>query len=201
MLTTKVQVRNKMMYPYICEDSAFNHVDLQKVIDVCEAAQLEDSKTVNGDKNNNIRISKSAFIHLDSVNSWVFYKLLDVMEAANREFFGFDLIGFDYFQYTVYDKKGSHYDFHTDYLFNTVEPESPYNHLSRKLSVTFCLSDEDEFQGGEFEIMTSATNKHVVPQKKGRMIFFPSFAMHRIAPIKKGVRKSIVIWGLGPALR
>ncbi|WP_299006958.1 hypothetical protein [uncultured Tenacibaculum sp.] len=37
-----------------------------------------------------------------------------------------------------------------------------------------------------------------VPREKGTIIVFPSFMMHCVTPITKGVRKSIVGWVAGP---
>ncbi len=36
---------------------------------------------------------------------------------------------------------------------------------------------------------------------KGRMIFFPSFLIHRVAPVTQGIRRSLVIWVTGPKFR
>jgi PKHD-type hydroxylase len=37
--------------------------------------------------------------------------------------------------------------------------------------------------------------------KQGQAIFFASFLRHRVAPVKKGVRRSLVMWFGGPPLR
>ena len=195
MLTHKVKIRNKFVYPYICEDTFFTLDEIEKLVRYCDEKELEVSQTINNDQK--IRKSKNAFIHLDNENANYFAKLLDIMNAANNEFFGFDLIGFDYFQYTVYDQKGAHYDYHTDYEFQDSSGE--YSHLSRKLSCSLFLSDPSDYKGGDFEIMTSESTKFKIEQPKGRIVFFPSFMMHKVHPIKSGVRKSIVIWGLGPS--
>ena len=54
----------------------------------------------------------------------------------------------------------------------------------------------DDFEGGDFEINLSTPNK--VNVKKGMAIFFPSFVLHRVTPVTKGIRKSLVIWVEGP---
>jgi PKHD-type hydroxylase len=67
----------------------------------------------------------------------------------------------------------------------------------RKLSLTLLL--DDEFEGGEFQI--NGSNAHepiVVPLHKGRAVLFPSFMIHRVTPITKGKRRSIVVWVVGP---
>jgi PKHD-type hydroxylase len=72
--------------------------------------------------------------------------------------------------------------------------------ITRKLSLVMCLSDpEKDFVGGEFEInVGNQEEPETILMKKGRMIFFPSYIIHRVKPVTKGIRKTIVIWITGP---
>ena len=54
----------------------------------------------------------------------------------------------------------------------------------------------DDFEGGDFEINLSQPEK--IDVRKGRAIFFPSHILHRVTPVTKGTRKSLVIWVEGP---
>ena len=60
----------------------------------------------------------------------------------------------------------------------------------RKLSMTLLLNDPNEFEGGNLEI----ANQILSPMKQGDATIFASFLQHRITPITKGVRKSLVMW-------
>ena len=40
-----------------------------------------------------------------------------------------------------------------------------------------------------------------LPLKQGQAIFFASFLRHKVAPVKKGVRKSLVMWFGGPPFK
>jgi PKHD-type hydroxylase len=64
------------------------------------------------------------------------------------------------------------------------------------------LNDPSEYKGGKFQF-NEGTEKAAldVPQVKGRMILFPSFMIHRVTPVTKGIRKSLVAWVLGPKFR
>ena len=110
-----------------------------------------------------------------------------------RSFYNFHLNGYSQFQYTTYDSTGR-YDWHTDIALgekfgNDAEP--------RKLSFTMLLNDD--FEGGEFQINTGKEESAVtVDLKKGKIVMFPSFMIHRVTPITKGVRKSLVVWVMGP---
>ena len=37
--------------------------------------------------------------------------------------------------------------------------------------------------------------------KQGQAIFFASFLRHRVAPVKKGIRRSLVMWFGGPPFK
>jgi len=73
--------------------------------------------------------------------------------------------------------------------------------LIRKLSFTLLLNND--YTGGEFEICTPSPkqkqNKYIKLNNNeiGTMIVFPSFVWHKVNPIIKGIRKSLVGWIVG----
>ena len=83
--------------------------------------------------------------------------------------------------------------------------KDPTNGKIRKLSVTVTLSDPKEYSGGEleFDFRNLDPDKPRKPVKckeilpKGSLVVFPSFVWHRVCPVKRGERKSLVIWNLG----
>ena len=70
----------------------------------------------------------------------------------------------------------------------------------RKLSMVLGLLDSDEYEGGDFEIKTGVESQ-VLPIKKGRVIAFPSWTLHRVTPVTKGIRKTVVVWVGGPKFK
>ena len=74
--------------------------------------------------------------------------------------------------------------------------------------MTCQLTDGAEYEGGELEFdfrnyvphMREET-KHLIQAKeilpKGSIIVFPSFLWHRVKPVIKGTRYSLVLWNLG----
>lgn len=69
---------------------------------------------------------------------------------------------------------------------------------NRKLSLVCQLSDPSEYEGGEFQINPGGSI--LVPERtKGTVIIFPSYLVHRVAPVTKGTRRSLVLWVEGPA--
>tara|TARA_R110000751_G_scaffold38304_2_gene92096 strand:- start:2395 stop:3021 length:627 start_codon:yes stop_codon:yes gene_type:complete len=109
-------------------------------------------------------------------------------------------------QFTKY-YKDQFYDWHCDGFPEAYNlPEDPMRHGKiRKLSVTVSLSDGKEYSGGDFEVdfrnmepnKESSIRAVTEIRPKGSVIVFPADLWHRITPIKKGKRYSLVIWNLG----
>jgi len=195
-LTNKVHECSGNIPPFICWDGYFSEDDLNRIKEYCEAQDLETAQitketSINPLIDSSIRKSKVRFVNLENDNAWMFSRLFQIVDFLNTEYYRFNLIGFENFQYTVYDEEGSHYNYHSDLisLQNTA--------LMRKLSFSLILSDPSEYEGGEFEIDVRGEYLKI-DQLKGRIIVFPSWAIHRVTPIISGTRKSIVIWALGP---
>jgi PKHD-type hydroxylase len=68
----------------------------------------------------------------------------------------------------------------------------------RKISMTLLLSPENQFEGGDLELMTKGKR---APMKQGHAIIFASFLNHRVAPVTRGVRQSLVMWFGGTPFR
>jgi PKHD-type hydroxylase len=122
------------------------------------------------------------------------YKVIEnIMLKTNSNHFGFDGMRLtEPAQYTEYPT-GGFYDWHIDSDVNCAN-ESPV----RKISMTCLLSPESEFEGGGLELMSDGK---IVRPKQGQAIFFASFIRHRVIPISKGIRKSLVMWFGGPSFR
>ena len=71
------------------------------------------------------------------------------------------------------------------------------NTMTRKLSCVMLLNDPSEYEGGDFEVMTN-NQPLKIEFIKGRLIVFPSYILHRVTPIKSGVRRTLVNWISGP---
>ena len=89
-------------------------------------------------------------------------------------------------QFTEYPK-GGFYDWHMD-----AEVNCRFEPPVRKISMTILLSDPSEFVGGDLEFMTEGNKPPQLLQ--GQAIFFCSLIRHRVNKVKKGVRRSLVMW-------
>ena len=126
--------------------------------------------------------------------SWLPFKEMEPMyndinkfiQQANRNHFGFENVKItEQAQFTEYPE-GGFYDWHMDTDVN-MQYEPPV----RKISMTLLLSPENQFEGGNLELMAPGKKVNL---KQGHAIIFASFLNHRVAPVTKGVRQSLVMW-------
>ena len=144
----------------------------------------------------NVRNSNVAWIGGRPEMMPIWSKLSNVVAEINRRYFNFDLSGFyEPMQLGVYSANtGGHYDWHVD--ASSKDTSAP-----RKLSMSLLLSDTSEFEGGKFQVKTLSDEAQTLETKRGRAWFFPSYMLHRVTPVTKGVRRSLVIWVGGPPFK
>jgi PKHD-type hydroxylase len=200
-LTHRIDVATKYTLPFVVQDNLFTEEELQAIETYCNLFDLDDGQILNKGKLQTVDQTRKCKLKLHNINpdnGWIFDRLSLAAEFVNKEYFRFDLTGFDYFQYTEYQSNGDHYNYHADILFgNKLPPEALH---TRKLSLSLILSDPSEYEGGEFEFLYSSTPM-TVPQKRGSIIAFPSWMVHRVAPLTSGLRKSLVYWVVGPKFK
>jgi PKHD-type hydroxylase len=182
-------------------ENGFSEDELNKIISIGE-----NKITTQGEEaivglmegsgvNTEIRRSRVAWFNSDEA-SWLYQKLGWIARQLNGQYFQCDVSGFsDDLQYTIYDHTvEGHYDWHMDKGY--ASDGSP----PRKLSLVLLLSDPNEYEGGDLELF--AGNQTVKVQKtKGIVHAFPSYVMHRVTPVTKGTRRSLVVWLCGPKWR
>jgi len=151
-----------------------------------------------------IRISDIAW----ASDQWIYDTIWPYMLQANeRAGWKYDIRGAEDMQITRY-KKGGFYNFHrdgrSDHLstYNIPNKEFLHGHV-RKLSMTVLLNDN--YEGGEFQFATLNNEKCKIDTPKfnttGSIVVFPSDMEHRVTPVTKGIRYSLVTWFLGPPFR
>jgi predicted 2-oxoglutarate/Fe(II)-dependent dioxygenase YbiX/alkylated DNA repair dioxygenase AlkB len=107
---------------------------------------------------------------------------------ANYQAWKFNITHSNQTDYLKYDKDG-HYHAHVDTFIKPDDTEC------RKLTVLMFLNDD--FEGGRL-FLQNGHEKIYPPQKAGTALVFPSFVLHGVEPVTKGIRRSIVTWLVGP---
>jgi len=147
-----------------------------------------------------IRSTELTFFPQEPAYSWLYDYILQFINAANTKYWHFKLSAVEPVQYGVYNS-GQYYHWHVD--------QHPYPYkdgankgLTRKLSYTMQLTDGDEYEGGDFELKDPGEENKLIKidgiRARGSVIIFPSFITHRVTPVTKGVRRSMVGWIVGP---
>jgi PKHD-type hydroxylase len=133
--------------------------------------------------------------------SWIPFKEMGHMyedlnrfiQRANENHFGFgDIRITEPAQFTEYPE-GGFYNWHMDCDVN-MSHEPPV----RKISMTLLLNDPSEFEGGDLQLMGPDKS---APLKQGHAICFASFLNHRVQPVTRGMRQSLVVWFGGKPFR
>ena len=171
---------------------AFTPDECRKIIEIGNARIVDNSRIRGNDVAPDIRDSKNSWLMPCDDSHWIFRRVTDVIVDLNSKFFKFDLFGFiEGFQFTRYDAPGGKYDQHIDRGLNT---------WTRKLSFTLQLSDPKDYVGGDLELYYG--KEPTVPTKEqGFVVVFPSYVMHRVTPVTKGTRYSLVAWITGPSFK
>jgi PKHD-type hydroxylase len=138
------------------------------------------------------RDSKVGFFFPNDVTQWVFQKCTELVLQMNARFFWFDLYALEQgLQFTSYTAPGQHYDWHIDH---------GKAHGNRKLSFTVQLSDPSDYEGGELQLKFGR-EPITVKRQLGGVTVFPSYALHRVKPVTKGTRETLVGWVSGPPFK
>lgn len=160
---------------------------------------LKPADLIEGHVNESVRISNVRFYYPEEDTFWIFEKLNRIIDVHNLHIWNFDLNGYESFQYTEYEaSQGARYEYHTDIDYSGRNGTDPQ---TRKLSLSVILSEPGvDFEGGELQMLLG-TQPLTCKQAKGAVVLFPSWVLHRVTPVTRGVRKSLVIWVNGPKFR
>jgi PKHD-type hydroxylase len=127
-----------------------------------------------------VRRSKVRWLDVAGQDFTIANDIMFLVRIANRQSFGFDIVGPDAAQFTEYHaSEGGKYDWHQDISW---ESTAPY------------------YEGGDFEFFR-IPSPGAEMRKRGAVLVFPSFLQHRVTPVTAGVRQSLVSWIEGPKFR
>ena len=147
-------------------------------------------------------------------DQWIYKEIHPFIHEANKTAgWNFDWDFSESCQFTKYGV-GQHYGWHCDSWDKPYDKPNDLNSHGkiRKLSVTVSLSDPSEYEGGNLEFdfrnqidwernKKSKIKECTEIRPRGSIIVFPSFVWHRVNPVTRGTRYSLVIWNLGKPFR
>lgn len=207
-----------MAFQSIWYSTNLSQIVIDELIEEIESnVEIIDSRVYDGKEDpklkNEVRNSKNGWI---PSNHWISGYVWHFVNKANNSNFRYDIRNIDNesMQYTSYDV-GQYYQWHSDTsVVLNYSPETFGSsamtgeflrdesicdkELSRKLSFSLQLSNEDEYEGGELQFMDDDQKLYCAPKERGTLIIFDSRVRHRVRTVKKGNRKSLVGWIVGP---
>ena len=155
-------------------------------------------------------------------NQWLYDLVWPyLLEANESSGWKWDIEWAEAFQFVKYKENGL-YNWHNDggsdhhgkYLKeneglpNPCTDDPTFEGRVRKISMTMNLTDPKEYDGGKLKFDLSKTHDSGIDimeieeiNRKGSIVFFPSFMSHTITPITRGTRYSLVLWALGKPWR
>ena len=155
-------------------------------------------------------------------DQWLYDLVWPYLLEANKESgWNWDIEWAEGFQFTKYTKDGLYNwhndggsDHHAKYVKDNKDLPNPctddptFEGRVRKISMTMNLTDPKEYDGGKLKFDLSKTHDSGIDimeieeiNRKGSIVFFPSFMSHTITPITRGTRYSLVLWVLGQPWR
>jgi PKHD-type hydroxylase len=168
----------------------------------------EDIKNVQKTRNSNV-----VWLSED----WIYKEIHPFLVSANKNAdWNYEWDFSEACQFTKYGVD-QHYGWHCDSWSKPYGDEEPNLNLKgkvRKLSMTISLSDPSEYEGGNLEFdfrnyskpddekdRLSRIKECVEIRPKGSVVIFPSYVYHRVKPVTKGTRYSLVCWSVGKPFR
>lgn len=170
--------------------NCFSDDEIETIKSISKNYEMVDG--ITGNKTNlSYRKSKVTWLPFNTDTEFIYFKIINFVKAVNDKKWKFNISNLkDKLQLAEYNgdeskEEQGHYDFHMD-IGNS-------NMSTRKISVSIQLTDENDYEGGDLEIMTC---REVVkaPREKGTIILFPSYFVHRVTNVTKGQRQSLVLW-------
>ena len=157
------------------------------------APLLTEAKLGAGATHAEVRRSQVVFLGMEEKYRWLYERVWAAAQECNRLFFCVDISAVEAnIQLARYDSADrGFYDWHTDF--------AGFRPL-RKISISIQLSRPEDYEGGDLELF-SGNRPQKLERARGTLLAFPSFTLHRVTPVTRGTRWSLVCWILGARWR
>ena len=176
------------MADYYFFRDAFNDEEIEKIKKIAMDFPAINAATGQEDSaNQDDGVRKSTVRWMtgkDGKEDWIYERIMGMVNEANNHLWDFNLShAAESLQYTEYPPEGGHYDWHIDC--------GHHIQAQRKVSITVQLNDD--YEGGELQLWRGQKPATAL-KEKGCVVIFPSYMLHRVKPVTKGTRNSLVLW-------
>lgn len=180
--------RGRRLAPLVQTDPCFDAAECARIVEAGLALPLAGGQVTAAERAPEARRSTVALFPPEPQHGWMLERIAQVVNKFNAELWGFELTGSERMQFSAY-RPGEYYDWHMD-----LGARGAF--ALRKLSVSVQLNLPDEYEGGGLEV-SIGTATTTAGRGLGTVILFPAYAMHRVLPVTRGVRYSLVAWIVG----
>jgi PKHD-type hydroxylase len=177
---------------------AFAGRELDALVRLGDGLALEKAELSQGGAvYENLRSTQVAWVPRSSETESLYRRMEELVLDINARYFRFDLSGLAMFQYALYGgPQGGHFDWHKDYGRDPADPlQEP-----RKLTISLQLSEATDYEGCDLQVR-AGNQIDTAPRTRGSLIAFPANVLHQVTPIRSGLRRSLVVWAVGPEFR
>lgn len=180
---------------------AFSTQECNEIVEMCKRLPSHSANIGVDSSFANTFFRRSVVRWVDHISNpeftWVYDKIWKYMIVMNKDWFNFNVTELPPMQFTEYDESYiGEYQSHQDVFWLNGKP------THRKVSLVLQLTDSSNYEGGQlsFQNLTTDPSKEDYDCMKqiGTIIAFPSFIYHRLEPVTKGKRYSLVAWFEGP---
>ncbi len=179
-----------LLTPLIQTDPCFTDEECARIIADGLALPMKPGEATAHDVAPDARRSTIALFPPEQRYAWIVERIVKMASEANQKAWRFEIARSERLQFSAYGV-GQYYDWHIDLGARGVLAH-------RKISVSVQLNGPDDYEGGDLEVSLGTTDK-IATRKKGAMVLFPSYMRHRVLPVTRGTRYSLVAWLGGTA--
>lgn len=172
--------------------NVFSPEECSRIIAAAHPQAFAEAGLVAGRRDDAIRRARIAWLDETRDDAWIFQRLLETVNMANRQYFHFDIEEFaERMQVAWYaaETRGF-FNWHSDIGQGPLASR-------RKLTIVIQLSDAGSYRGGDLETNADG-NVLRATRTCGSAILMPSFVLHRVAPVTSNSRFSLTLWAHGP---
>lgn len=168
---------------------ALTDAECDKLLGLADGLDMHKGGIMGAVVDTKVRDADIATVPVTADTMWLFDRLMGAVRGANG-WWNFDLTHLHMIEVGKYEP-GQHYVHHID-----LGPGL----ATRKLSLVVMLSNPKDYTGGDLELRFQ--EKAVkAPKARGAIVVFPAWTLHRVTPVKTGVRRTATAWVQGPAFR
>lgn len=181
-------IQNNKFEFVIYKENFLSNKECDELIKTLDTDELTDGTIVGDYEDDKVNQNVRQTLNIDFHDENLFKRLNGAIKVANTQYFNYEIESIDILRFLKYGIGGT-YNWHTDYGRNQCS--------MRKLTAIIQLSDGNDYEGGDFEFgITDSNGSDLVRgnKTKGCLLVFPSFLSHRVTPITKGIRCSIITW-------